>query len=155
MTEHAFRLRRDLDQAIPQPEWPPGFSCRTLLADDAAEVHRLLRAAYVEGRGVPDFEDWWEKFSGDSEFDASLCSLVFSEGRLAGVALCWTSAFLKDLAVRPDMRRLGIGENLLRIVFRNFRVKGAAAVDLKVETGNANAIRLYERVGMYRVPYDG
>ena len=109
----------------------------------------------MEGRGVPDFEDWWEKFSGDSEFDASLCFLVFSEGRLAGVALCWTSAFLKDLAVHPDMRRLGIGENLLRIVFRTFRVKGAAAVDLKVETGNANAIRLYERVGMYRVPYDG
>ena len=73
----------------------------------------------MEGRGVPDFEDWWEKFSGDSEFDASLCFLVFGEGRLAGVALCWTSAFLKDLAVRPDMRRLGIGENLLRIGLPN------------------------------------
>jgi ribosomal protein S18 acetylase RimI-like enzyme len=155
MTERAFRLRKNLDRPIEPPEWPDGFSCRTLLPDDASNVHRLLRTAYVEGRDVPDFEEWWEKFSGDSEFDISLCFLVFGGGRLAGVALCWTSAFLKDLAVHPDTRRLGIASNLLRMVFRTFQGKGAQAVDLKVETGNANAIRLYERVGMYRVPWDG
>lgn len=104
---------------------------------------------------MPDFEEWWEEFSGDSEFDPALCFLVVGQGRLAGVALCWTSAFLKDLAVHPDARRLGLGENLLRQVFRTFRTKGASAVDLKVEAGNAHAIRLYERAGMYRVPYAG
>ena len=155
MTEQAFRLRKNLDRPIAPPEWPPGFSCRTLLPDDASRVHRLLQIAYVQGRGVPDFEDWWEKFSGDSEFDASLCSLVFGEGRLAGVALCWTSAFLKDLAVHPDTRRLGIGDKLLRLVFRTFQARGAHAVDLKVETGNAGAIALYERAGMFRVSWDG
>jgi ribosomal protein S18 acetylase RimI-like enzyme len=155
MVESAFRLRRDLDAAISQPRWPSRYFCRRLLPVDAPDVHRLLRMAYAEGHGVPDFEEWWEKFSGDSEFDASFCFLVFGGDRLAGAALCWTSAFLKDLAVHPDARRLGLGENLLQQVFRTFRAKGASAVDLKVETGNANAIRLYSRAGMYRVPYDG
>ena len=155
MTEQAFRLRKNLDRPIPQPQWPAGFSCRTLRPGDASDVHRLLRTAYAEGRAVPNFEEWWEKFSGDSEFDASLCFLVVGQGKLAGVALCWTIAFLKDLAVHPDWRGLGVGESLLRQVFRAFRARGAPAVDLKVETGNANAIRLYERAGMYRVPYDG
>jgi ribosomal protein S18 acetylase RimI-like enzyme len=155
MNEHAFRLRMSLDRPIPPPVWPPGFSCRTLLASDASNVHGLLRTAYAEDRGVPGYGDWWAGLSSDSEFDPKLCFLVFGGAMLAGAALCWTSAFLKDLAVHPDVRRVGLGENLLRQVFRTFRAKGALAVDLKVQAANARAIRLYERAGMYRVPYDG
>jgi ribosomal protein S18 acetylase RimI-like enzyme len=155
MTESAFRLRKNLDHPIPEPEWPVGFSCRSLRFEDAPDVHRLLASAYAGGPDVPDFEAWWGKLSGDYEFDASFCCLVFGEGRLAGAALCWTSAFPKDFVVHPDTRGLGLGENLLITIFRNFQAKGASAVDLKVEARNASAIRLYERVGMYRVPYGG
>jgi ribosomal protein S18 acetylase RimI-like enzyme len=155
MARQAFRLRKDLDGPVPEPRWPEGFSFRTLLPADAPEVHRLLLMAHAEAEVAPDFAEWWAKFSGDSEFDASLCFLVFRDGALQGAALCWTSAFLKDLAVHPDARRLGLGENLLRLVFGTFRERGARAVDLKVEAGNLNAIRLYERAGMRRVPWEG
>ena len=155
MAEQAFRLRKDLDRQIPPPEWPPGFSCRTLRTGDARAVHGLMNQAYTEGRGVAGFEVWWPAFSGDPEFDASLCFLIFHEDRLAAVALCWTSAFLKDLAVHPDVRRIGLGGNLLRQVFCTFRERHARAVDLKVEASNADAIALYKRAGMYRVPWDG
>ena len=142
--------------AVEAPAWPAGFSCRTLLPEDAPDVHRLLRLAYAQGRGVAEYATWWAGLSGDSEFDPELCFLVFdAQGKLAGAALCWTSAFLKDLAVHPTARRLGLGGNLLRQVFRTFRERGAPAVDLKVEADNANAIRLYERAGMYRVPFSG
>jgi len=152
----AFRLRRDLDAPVAAPEWPGGFACRTLRPEDAADVHELLRLAYTEGRGVADVEVWWTALSTDKEFDPALCFLVEDgDGRLAGAALCWTSDFLKDLAVHPDTRRLGIGENLLRQVFGVFRDRGACAVDLKVEAHNAKAIRLYERMGMRRVPFEG
>ena len=156
MNESAFRLRRDLDAAVEAPAWPVGFSCRALRSNDAPEVHRLLQLAYKQGRGVPGYAAWWAGLSGDSEFDPALCFLVFDgQRRLAGAALCWTSAFLKDLAIHPEARRLGLGENLLRQVFRAFRERGAASVDLKVEAANANAIRLYEQAGMYRVPFSG
>jgi ribosomal protein S18 acetylase RimI-like enzyme len=155
MTEHAFRLRKNLDRPIPPPKWPPGFSCRTLMTSDAPDIHSLLEAAYAEGPGVPGLDAWWTKFSSDPEFDASLCFLVFGEDRLAAVALCWTSAFLKDLAVHPEARKMGFGSNLLRQVFHAFRERHTGAVDLKVEAGNVAAIALYQRVGMYRVPWDG
>lgn len=155
MAEQAFRLRKDLDRPISPPEWPQGFSCRTLQAEDAHPIHDVMDEAYIDGRGVPDFDHWWMRFSGDSEFDASLCFLVFHEEKLVAVALCWTSAFLKDLAVHPDFRKIGLGGNLLKQVFRAFRKRHARAVDLKVEVGNRAAIALYERAGMYRVPWEG
>lgn len=155
MSQHPFRLRKNLDQPIETPKWPSGFSCRTLSPGDAASVHALLRIAYGIEHDVPGFDDWWQKFSGDTEFDARLCFLVFGDGRLAGAALCWTSAFLKDLVVHPDARRLGLGANLLRLVFCTFRERDAGTVDLKVDANNANAIRLYEKVGMHRVPWAG
>ncbi len=155
MTERAFRLRKKLDGPVPPPRWPTGFSCRTLLPGDAHAIHDVMSRAYEDGRGVPPFDIWWPNFSGDPEFDASLCFLVVGQEGIAGVALCWTGAFLKDLAVHPDARRLGIGENLLRLVFGVFQARGASSVDLKVEADNRNAIRLYERAGMYRVPWEG
>ena len=68
---------------------------------------------------------------------------------IAGVAQCWTSAFVKDLAVRPRLRRRGLGSALLLQAFRTFRERGAAFVDLKVVADNlSGALRLYRSHGM-------
>ena len=151
-----LRFRRDLGQPVDAPVWPAGFACRTLAPGDAAAVHALLKAANLHGPDLPDPEGWWTALTGDSEFEAALCFVALdAELRIVGVAQCWTSAFLKDLAVHPDFRRLGIGGCLLRQVFGAFRARGASNIDLKVDAGNAPAIRLYERVGMYRVPLAG
>ena len=150
----ALRYRRDLDAAPQVADWPAGFTHRTLRAADAPEIHSLLTRAF-DG-DVADFDSWWSSLSGDSEFDADLCFLVHDrDGKLVGVAQCWTGNYLKDLAVGPEARRLGIGECLLRHVFATFRERGAASVDLKVDADNSTAIRLYERAGMRRIPIDG
>ena len=152
----ALRFRRDLGQPVDAPVWPTGFSCRTLLPGDAAAVHALLKAADLHGPDLPDPEGWWTALTGDSEFEAALCFVALdAELRIVGVAQCWTSAFLKDLAVHPEFRRLGIGECLLGQVFCAFRACGASHLDLKVDVGNAAAIRLYERAGMRQVPLAG
>ena len=152
----AFRLRLDLAAPVAQPKWPAGFNCRTFRDGDAPEIHNLLRLVYAADRSVPDYGSWWSNLSADPEFDPSLCFLVFNrEQELVAVAQCWTSAFLKDLAVRGDARRLGLGENLLRQVFNAFGERGAKWVDLKVEVRNATAMRLYKRMGMEKVPFAG
>ncbi|WP_442580389.1 GNAT family N-acetyltransferase [Mesorhizobium sp. ASY16-5R] len=154
----AWRMRKLLDGDQPAPRWPTGFHIRTLKTDDDAKaVHALLIRAYEGDEDIfPSFEDWWDRFSGDPEFDGDLCFLAFeAQGGLAGVALCWTSAFLKDLAVRADMRRRGLGEALLLHVLSIFRARGATHIDLKVELDNTIGLRLYQRCGMVRVPWDG
>ncbi|HLJ02081.1 MAG TPA: GNAT family N-acetyltransferase [Solirubrobacteraceae bacterium] len=148
-----WRMRVALEgDALLPPRWPEGVSVRTFRADDAAAVHALLEHGYRQGGGsVAELDTWLPAMIGDSEYDAGLWFLAEAGATLAGVALCWTSAFVKDLVVHESWRRRGLGEALLRHVFTTFARRGATAVELKVDATNAGAIRLYERAGMRAV----
>ena len=152
-------MRVELD-AVPAgaPAWPPGVRVRTYGDKDARRVHALLEDGYRRGGGrVGPFETWLPEMTGDAEFDPRLWFLADANGELTGVALCWTSGFVKDLVVHERWRRRGLGAALLRHVIATFRSRGAGVVELKVESDNAPAVRLYERVGMRvvdRLPAD-
>jgi GNAT superfamily N-acetyltransferase len=144
-----LRMRIELPSAIPRPVWPEGSHVRGFHSSDAERVHGLLEHGYRRGGGsVAPFGVWLAALTGDSEFDPELCFLVEVGDDLAACAICWTSAFVKDIVVAERWRRRGFGESLLRLAFRTFQARGATHVDLKVEAQNAPAIRLYERVGM-------
>lgn len=150
------RLRRDLSSPFPEPSWPAGFVMRTLTPTEAPALHALITTVFDDGADGP-FEVWWPKHSGDPEFDPELCFLVFAPGgALVGAALCWTSGFIKDLAVHPSVRRLGLGEALMLQAFAAFRRRGVGHVDLKTSlSANADAVRLYRRLGMVEVDWEG
>jgi ribosomal protein S18 acetylase RimI-like enzyme len=151
-----IRLRKILDDGVVTPRWPTGFAVRRFEPADAIALHALLDVAYSNGAEAP-FDVWWPAVSGDAEFDPALCFLVIdAKGRLTAAALCWTSAFVKDLVVHPDARGRGIGEALMRVVFAAFRNRDAAHVDLKTDkVENAAAVRLYQRLGMIPVDWEG
>jgi ribosomal protein S18 acetylase RimI-like enzyme len=145
-----WRMRAELDTAPRQPLWPEGFDVHDWRDADALEVHALLVDAYRHGGGeVADYEVWRPWFTGDPEFDAAACRLARSdEGELAGVLLCWSSAFIKDLGVAERFRRRGLGEALVREALCLFHARKAAAVELKVQADNpSRAWALYERLG--------
>lgn len=144
-----WRLRVELAGALPDPIWPAGVRERTFRPGDAEAVHALLEHGYRRGGGRVDaFETWLPAMTGDSEFDPGLWFLAETGDGLAGVTLCWTSAFVKDLVVHESWRRRGVGEALLRLAFAAFAARGATGVELKVEAANVGALRFYERVGM-------
>ena len=70
------------------------------------------------------------------------------------MAQCWTSAFIKDLAVHPRARRRGVGRALMLMAFHAFAKRGATHVDLKVREENASALRLYRDLGMKIIARD-
>jgi ribosomal protein S18 acetylase RimI-like enzyme len=151
-----IRLRKILDDTPLPPRWPDGFVMRGFEPADAPALHALLTEVFDDGTDGP-FEAWWPRISSDAEFDPGLCFLVIDrKGRLAGAALCWTTAFVKDLAVHPEARGRGIAEALMRQAFAAFHASGAPHVDLKTNTAtNAAAVRLYERLGMKPVAWEG
>jgi ribosomal protein S18 acetylase RimI-like enzyme len=151
-----IRLRRLLDDNPAAPVWPAGFVMRTMRPGDELAVHTLLTTVFDDGADGP-FDEWWDKRSHDSEFDAALCFLVFDPAQtLVAAALCWTSGFLRDLAVHPSARRSGVGEALMRQVFAACHARGASHVDLKTNMdANADAVRLYRRLGMAEVDWEG
>ncbi|MFW6027727.1 MAG: GNAT family N-acetyltransferase, partial [bacterium] len=67
---------------------------------------------------------------------------------MAASAHCWTTGFIKDIAVAPAYRRRGVGRALMAEIFRAFHRRGAAWVDLKVQADNHSAIAFYEAIGM-------
>jgi ribosomal protein S18 acetylase RimI-like enzyme len=146
-------MRVELDSAaLMEPGWPAGVRVRTFTPSDAEPLHALLEHGYRHGGGsVATFDAWLSQMTSDAEFDPELWFLAESGETLAGAILCWTSAFVKDIVVREDWRRRGLGEALLRHAFAAFSARGADAVALKVESANAGAIALYERVGMRTV----
>ena len=144
-------MRRSLLLPTSAPVWPEGVHPVPFEEQHALAAHALLVEAYTQGGGtVPaHFVDWWGAVSSDEEFDPSLCFVAMAgDGTMAGFALCWTSSFVKDIAVARAHRRRGVGEALLLSAFRALRDRGHDAVSLKVETDNpSGAQRLYERVG--------
>jgi ribosomal protein S18 acetylase RimI-like enzyme len=155
-----WRLRTGLcEAALQPPSWPDGIRARTFAPADGPRLHALLEHGYRNGGGrVPPLAEWLPATTGDAEFDPELVFLAESPDELAGAALCWTSGFLKDLAVRETWRRRGLGEALVRHVLVTFAARGLDAVDLKAESTNAGAVRLYERLGfrvIERLPASG
>ncbi len=147
-------MRRDLREPLDAAVWPEGVHLLGFAMEHAAAVHDVLAVAYVDGGGSVDaFPAWWSSLSTDAEFDPNLIFVAWDSGfRILGVAQCWTSAFIKDLAVQPDWRRRGLGKALLLHAFGVFKRRGALTVSLKVEPDNpSGAIRLYRRVGMRQV----
>jgi ribosomal protein S18 acetylase RimI-like enzyme len=142
-------MRLLLSRPIPMPAWPDERRPVPFIDDLAAAMHDTLAASFA-GRpdAPPPFQTWWTALRTDPEFDPALC-LIFPDGRAA--AQSWTSGFIKDVAVRPNWRRRGLGEAMLLHTAALFHARGTAALDLKVLVENEPAIRLYERTGFTRV----
>jgi ribosomal protein S18 acetylase RimI-like enzyme len=142
-------MRRSLTGPFAAPAWPEGVTVRGFVPADARDVHALLERAYSGGGGsVAPFDEWLPTMTTDSEFDAELWFVARSGDGVAGVALCWTSAFVKDIAVSAAWRRRGLGTALLLHCFTAFAGRGAPALDLKVDSDNpSSAVRLYRQLG--------
>lgn len=147
---NAILLQRRLSGPLPATVLPDDLAFASFdPVRDPPAVHVLLRRAYASGGGeIADFDIWWPGLRSDPEFDPGLVFLVSDGAGFAGVAQCWTSGFIKDLAVRADLRGQGIGTALLARCFSAFVARGLDTVSLKVRGDNPAAERLYRRLGM-------
>lgn len=146
-----LRLRKLLDERLDAPVWPDGVAPVRFADVDPRRIHALLETAFPGV--IAQFEDWHGNLIADTEFDPLLCIPAMSaDGQLAGFVQCWTTGFVKDLAVAPAHRGRGLGAAMMWHAFATFASRGLPHVDLKVETGEHIARRLYARLGMIEVP---
>jgi ribosomal protein S18 acetylase RimI-like enzyme len=144
-----LRMRKLLKGTLPEPDWPGGVRIKTLENKEAKVAHAVLAAGYWEGGGgAPNYADWWAHLKKDREFDPALFFLALDHEGCIGIVQCWTSNFIKDLAVHPRARRRGVGTALMLTAFEAFRGRHAPHVDLKVREENTVAQELYAKLGM-------
>lgn len=146
-------MRKSLRGDERAPQWPVGITLVPLTKENAERAHALLEEAFAGTEDViADFAAWWVWLTTDSEYDPDLCILaVDADGAVIGFAQCWTSGFIKDLAVAKRWRHRGLGGCLLEEAFARLARYGLAHVELKVRADNVGAQRLYRRLGMIEV----
>jgi [ribosomal protein S18]-alanine N-acetyltransferase len=72
------------------------------------------------------------------------------DGRIAAMLVLWfivDEAHIATIAVHPDYRRRGIGEQILVFALRAARKEGAERAFLEVRAGNAAAQAMYKKYG--------
>jgi ribosomal-protein-alanine N-acetyltransferase len=73
---------------------------------------------------------------------------------VAGYAICWTvgeESHLLNIAVRPDVRKRGVGRSLLKECLRRSVHAGGRRIILEVRPSNDLAIRMYLQEGFHFV----
>lgn len=89
----------------------------------------------------------------DSLFEGNQQAFFVAEvgGHVAGYAVAEVEALgishVISVAVSPEMRRIGIGEALMKRLIEELRGLGVSIIRLEVEKDNVTAQRMYGRLG--------
>jgi len=141
-------MRRDLSVPIAAANLPPGVALVPFSHALAPACRTLLNSAYANGLGdVVPFDQWWAALSGDSEYDPTLCFVASAGAQIIGFCQCWTSSFVKDIAIDRAWHRRGVATALLTAAMREFERRGASSIDLKTDVENVAAQAAYLRLG--------
>ncbi|HZH05327.1 MAG TPA: N-acetylglutaminylglutamine synthetase [Lautropia sp.] len=154
---HTYRL--DLATYRSLHRQPRGFLIRRLASrDDAAAISRIYA---LRGMVPVDPAFCWEHrdsrslsywLAEDEDTHEVIGTVTGVDHRRAiddpeGGASFWC------LAVDPQARFPGVGEELVRRLSEHFKARGAAYLDLSVLHDNEQAISLYEKLGFVRIPF--
>ena len=138
---------------VPQEETSCGFFVcgkqvlfRPMTKDDLEEVMVIERSAYRY--------PWSLGFFLQELQSACARSIVADiDGRIGGYVLFWLlpgSIDVHNLAIAPELRRLGIARMLLRQVVAAAQVQSATRVTLEVRQSNQPAQKLYASLGFIK-----
>nr|WP_230566533.1 mycothiol synthase [Saccharothrix luteola] len=152
-----LRLRRPLDADLPEPVLPAGVALRSFVPgrDEAAVVYVNHRAfAWHPEQGAMSIEDVREKEEQPWFDPAGFLLAVDDDGRLLGFH--WTKAHTAELGevyvvgVDPDAQGGGLGKAITLAGLAHLRSAGLTDVMLYVESDNAAALAVYDRLGFTR-----
>jgi GNAT superfamily N-acetyltransferase len=160
---HSWQMVIDLEDEIPEPEWPEGLVLQPY--DHEKHGEEVYRSDYesfrdhfgfVEEPFEEGFPKWIHHMIQDEHYDPTLWYLVFDGDQIAGGSICrpvsWEdsdSGWVRSLFVRLPWRRQGIALALLRHTFLEFRKRGKHRVGLGVDAENlTGATGLYKKTGM-------
>lgn len=153
--KYYFRMQANSQQEPSAPQWPQGSKLRTIEPgqDDQAVFDFIYTEFDWEGRGEPPKFDWWQGFMMRVDhFVPELWFLLEQDGEIIAAALCYDypqNGWVRQLAVKKDLRRKGLGSEMLKHVFGVFYRRGQPKVSLVVDSTNPKAQNFYKNVGMY------
>lgn len=145
----------DLISALSELAMPEDIQIRTAITEqDDRTIHALIQEAFDWRERTPQsFEEWKRTIMRPEIYDEKLWFLAVKGEEIIGACLTFKYpglGWIRQLAVKKDYRKLGIGRALLEHAFLVFKDLGFEKVGLAVESENPNAVHFYETAGMYK-----
>jgi GNAT superfamily N-acetyltransferase len=140
-------------RAIEGRPLPPGYAIRSASESDHRATWSVIEEAFLEWsvRDRQSFEDFSAQVMERPGFEPWKLRVVTDQsGEVVGAALILIAddtGFIEKLAVRKDLRGLGLGQALLADAFAEARAHGARRSELSTDS-RTGALGLYEKVGM-------
>lgn len=135
------------------------FTIRPLRASDEAEWRRLWTGYltfYESSVGEDVYQSTFARLLGDDPQDFTGLVAETEDGKLIGLVHylfhrhCWkveNVCYLQDLYADPDVRGTGVGRALIEAVYTAADAAGNPTVYWLTQDFNANARKLYDRIG--------
>src|SRR5579885_964838 len=148
---HTVHMLRPLDQPIPEPQLPVGFTIRPLAGEAEVEAMVALHRAAFDTENMT--VAWRRATLALPQYDPAHDLVVEApDGRLAAFCLCWRcpatgEAQVEPMGAHPDFQRLGLGRALLDEQFRRLRAAGVTNAVVETYSVFESAIALYASVG--------
>lgn len=119
------------------------FRIRRMLPLDIDAVVAVEQAAFATpwSRGA---------FEGELANELTHYLVLCQDGKIVGYAGMWVivdEAHVTNIALLPDVRGHGLGENLVRTLMLAAAQRGASSMTLEVRPSNEIARRLYDKLG--------
>lgn len=146
--------------AVPQPDWPPGYSQRAFVPgeDECTSVQLENECFREEWEHVPVELGEIVGFVRSPSFRADGVIYAVHQGRVVGECWCWIEetsltqrsekqGYVWCLCVHPNHRGRGLGRALLLSGLQWLRQRNMSSAALHVDGANERAKRLYEGVG--------
>lgn len=151
-----YRMRIDMTDAPPEPQWPEGISVRTHRpGEDDRRLFDAVEEAFSDHWGhLPmQYDDWLRRMNRD-DFDPSLWFVAWDGDEIVAMSLCGVmidnGGWVSSVAVRRPWRQRGIARAIMLHTFGEFWCRRRRWVALGVDAESlTGATRLYQSVGMY------
>ena len=116
------------------------------------ETEDLPSVLAIERQSFPN--PWHEStFRGEIQHRPISFPLVIVHStlnRVIGYVIFWMigeDVQINNIAIHPDFRRMGIGEQVLRQIIERVSFRGARLITLEVRPSNSAALALYKKLG--------
>jgi ribosomal protein S18 acetylase RimI-like enzyme len=143
-------VEQRLNEFLPHPRLPPGFSVRSVTDEYEAQA----RAAVLSGAfDAPPRPEWYQRLMQAPGYVRDLDIVaVAPDRRFAAFAMCWVDpdnrvGQFEPVGTAPDFRKQGLAKAVLAEGLRRMQKHGAERVIVIVEAAEVAACALYASVG--------
>jgi len=163
IVRYGFKMARNLDEPIPDMDFPNGYTLRTATEDDMEGWVDCFNQSFIDHWNphpttVEIHKHWLThaKYRPELDFIATA-----SDGTIAAFCFCWIDpednerknrkdGWVELLGTRRGHRKIGLGKAILLAGMRKLKDEGMNRAVLGVDAQNpTGALGLYESVGFY------